>query len=212
MKIRIAIADDHPLVINGLKHLLANSADMEVIAGYTNGADLVDGVGKLQPDVLLLDIHMPGKTGDEAAELIREKYPMIKMIALTNQDNVYYIKNMLRSGAHGYVLKTTREDTLLEAIRTVYAGGTFLEPVLVEKMLADAANADAQADAIPVLSRREKDVLEFIAADLNSQQIADKLFISKRTVDSHRMSLLLKFGVKNMASLVKRAIQLGMIR
>ena len=212
MKIRITIADDHPLVINGLRHILGNCDDIEVLSSYTNGEDLLEGLAEQQPDVLLLDIQMPGKTGDEVAEIVNEKYPNVKMLALTNLDNVYYIKNMLRVGVDGYVLKTTREEILLDAIRTVFNGKQFLEPVLMEKLIADDMQATQQREATPVLSRREKEILQYIAADLNSQQIADKLFISKRTVDNHRLSLLLKFHVKNVASLVKKAIQMGMIK
>ena len=210
MKIKIAIADDHPLVINGLHHILGNCADMEVTGSYANGEDLLKGIALEQPDVLLLDIQMPGQTGDELAVHISEHYPRIKMVALTNLDNVYYIKNMLRSGVSGYILKTAREEILLNAIRTVHAGGQFLEPVLMEKLVADAQLAE-HLPTTPILSRREKEVLRLIAADMNSQQIADKLFISKRTVDSHRMSLLMKLEVKNMAGLIKKAIQLGLI-
>ncbi len=122
MTIKIAIADDHPLVISGLRHLLSNCADMEVTGSYANGTELLDGIALRRPDVLLLDIQMPGKTGDEIAEIISMQYPGIKMLALTNLDNVYYIRNMLRVGVHGYILKTTREEILLDAIRTVFNG------------------------------------------------------------------------------------------
>ncbi len=209
--IRVAIADDHPLVINGLHHILANSADMEVIASYTNGRELLKGLTAQQPDVLLLDIQMPGQTGDELAEIISAQYPTVRMLALTNQDNVYYIKNMLRKGVHGYILKTTREDILLEAIRVLYQGGQYLEASLKEKVLQDTLQAKKQTAATPVLSRREKEVLQLIAQNLTSQQIADQLFLSKRTVDNHRLSLLMKLGAKNAAAMVKTAIQLGLI-
>ena len=211
MKIRIAIADDHPLVINGLHHILGNSNDMEIIGSYPSGRELLADLVTKQPDVLLLDISMPGQTGDELAEIINEKYPQVKMLALTNLDNVYYIKNMLRKGVHGYILKTTREEILLNAIRTVYRGEQFLEPVLKEKVVHDALQAKRQNTANPILSRREKEVLQYIASNLTSQQIADKLFVSKRTIDNHRLSLLMKLDAKNVAALVKKGIQLGLI-
>jgi len=210
MKIKVAIADDHPLVINGLRHILGNCADMEITGTYNDGAELLAGMVQQQPDVLLLDIQMPGKTGDELAAIISVQYPQVQMVALTNLDNIYYIKNMLRTGVNGYVLKTTREETLLAAIRSVHSGTRFLEPVLMEKLIADALEAD-NGPVVPVLSRREKEVLACIATDLSSQQIADKLFISKRTVDNHRTSLLMKLEVKNTAALVKKAMQLGLI-
>lgn len=211
MKIKIAIADDHPLVINGLHHILGNCTDMEVIGSYPSGKELLADLMIKQPDVLLLDISMPGQTGDELAEIISEKYPDIKMLALTNLDNVYYIKNMLRKGVHGYILKTTREEILLNAIRSVHRGEQFLEPVLKEKVVHDALLAKRQVAANPILSRREKEVLQFIASNLTSQQIADKLFVSKRTIDNHRLSLLMKLDAKNVAALVKKGIQMGLI-
>ncbi len=211
MKIKIAIADDHPLVINGLHHILGNCTDMEVIGSYPSGKELLADLLVRQPDVLLLDISMPGQTGDELAEVISEKYPDVKMLALTNLDNVYYIKNMLRKGVHGYILKTTREEILLNAIRSVHRGEQFLEPVLKEKVVHDALLAKRQVAANPILSRREKEVLQFIASNLTSQQIADKLFVSKRTIDNHRLSLLMKLDAKNVAALVKKGIQMGLI-
>ena len=209
-KIKIAIADDHPLVINGLHHILGNCTDMEIIGSYNNGSELLAGIARMQPDVLLLDIHMPGQTGDELALIINERYPTIKMLALTNLDNVYYIKNMLRNGVLGYILKTTREEILLEAIRTVNIGKQYLEPVLKEKILVDALQS-RRVSSTPILSRREKEVLQFIAANLTSQQIADKLFVSKRTIDNHRLNLMMKLDVKNGAALIKKALQLGLV-
>ncbi len=211
MGIKIAIADDHPLVINGLHHILANSADMVISGSYTNGKELMAGLATEVPDVLLLDIHMPGQTGDELAEIISEQYPQIKMLALTNEDNVYYIKNMLRKGVMGYILKTTREEILVDAIRKVNSGEQYLELSLKDKVIRDTLQAKKQVSAAPILSRREKEILQYIASDLTSQQIAEKLFVSKRTVDNHRLSLLMKLGVKNVAALVKKGIQLGLI-
>jgi len=211
LQIKLAIADDHPLVINGLSHILANCADMTITGTYQDGEELLKGIAGKQPDVLLLDIQMPGQTGDELADIISEKYPLVKMLVLTNLDNVFYIKHMLKKGVHGYILKTARENILLDAIRTVYNGEQYLEPVLKEKLLQDTLHSKQQRSTDPVLSRREKEVLQFIASNLTSQQIADKLFISKRTVDNHRMSLLMKMDVKNVAALVKKAIQVGMI-
>jgi DNA-binding NarL/FixJ family response regulator len=211
MKIKIAIADDHPLVITGVHHIISNSDDMEVSGSYANGSQLLKGLAATQPDVLLLDIQMPGQTGDELAEIINEWYPKIRILALTNLDNVYYIKNMLRKGVLGYILKTTQEPVLLDAIRTVYRGEQYLDAGLKEKVIQDSLQSKKRSAGSPILSPREKDVLHYIAADLTSQQIADKLFVSKRTIDSYRLSLLMKLGVKNAASLVKKCIQLGLI-
>ena len=210
-KIKIAIADDHPLVIDGLHHILGNCADMEITGSYNDGAQLLAGIARSRPDVLLLDIQMPGQTGDELALIINERYPEIRMLALTNLDNVYYIKSMLRNGVLGYVLKTTTGKILLEAIRAVANGEEYLEPVLKEKMAADALQMKNHGHSDPILSRREQEVLQYIASDLTSQEIADKLFVSKRTIDSHRLNLMMKLDAKNVAALIKKALQLGLI-
>jgi len=209
--IKIAIVDDHPLVITGLRHILANAKGMEIIGSYVNGSELLKGISIEQPDVLLLDIQLPGQTGDELLELIRRNYQLIKILVLTNFDNVFYIKNMLKKGANGYVLKTTNEDILLEAIRAVFDGELYLEPVLREKVLLDNLQAKQAFATQPVITRLEKEILKHVAADMTSQQIADILFLSKRTIDNYRLSLLMKLGVKNPAGLVKKAIQLGLI-
>jgi DNA-binding NarL/FixJ family response regulator len=211
MKIRVAIADDHPLVINGLRFILSNCADIEIIASYANGAELLRGFTKQLPDVLLLDIHMPGQTGEELADIISAQFPTVRMLALTNLDNVYYIKSMMRRGVYGYILKTSREQVLLDAIRTVNKGEKYLETQLQEKVLQDSLQARQQLSANPILSWREKEILQLIATNLTSQQIAEKLAISKRTVDSYRLSLLTKLGAKNVAALVRKGIQLGLI-
>lgn len=211
-KINIVIADDHPLVIKGLQHVIINSHDMELTGSYTSGTELLKGFAVAQPDVLILDIHMPDQTGEELAGIISERYPHVKMLTLTNEDNVYYIRNMFRKGVHGYILKTIREETLLDAIRTVYSGKRYLETALNEKVINDTLGAKKQISALPVLSDREKEVLSYIAMDYTSQQIADKIFVSKRTVDYYRLCLLTKLGVKNVGALVKKGIQLGYIQ
>ena len=211
MKIKIAIADDHPLVISGLYHILNGHPDMLITGRYADGKELLLGLQHNLPDVLLLDIQMPGRTGDELAIDIRNIYPSIRILALTNQDDLYYINTMLSNGVKGYILKTTGEEILMQAIRTVYGGASYIDASLKEKLVQQQASDEAIKNAMPMLTRREKEVLTHIAADLTSQQIADTMFLSKRTVDTHRQSLLLKLGTKNVASLVKKAIQLGLL-
>ena len=212
MKIKIAIADDHPLVIKGLEHIVAYSKDLELTGSYMNGRELLKGIAAMPPDVLVLDIHMPGQKGDELAEIINEQYPNVKMLALTNEDSVYHIKNMLRNGVLGYILKTTDEEILLNAIRTVYRGEKYLETALKERVLEDTLQAKKQISAAPELSLKEKKVLQYLTMNMTSQEIADKLSVTKRTVDYHRLCLLTKLGVKNVAALVKKGIQLGYIK
>jgi len=210
-KIKIAVADDHPLVITGLDFIISNCSDMVLTGSYSDGKNLLRGLETTVPNVLLLDIHMPGQSGDDLADIIHGTYPAVKILVLTNEDNVYYIKNMLRKGVDGYILKTSTESILLNAIRTVSRGEKYLEPALKEKVVDDTMQATKQLASQPMFSRREKEVLEYIASDLTSQQIADKLCVSKRTIDYHRLNLLTKLGVKNTAALVKKVIQLGLI-
>jgi DNA-binding NarL/FixJ family response regulator len=210
MKINIAIADDHPLIINGLTQILNNCDDMHMIAAYSNGRELLQGLATVKPDVLLLDLHMPNGSGEEVAPIIRKQYPAIKIIALTNQDNTYYIKTMMNYGAAGYLLKTSIADIIIRAIRVVHNGEVFIDPLLKEKLVQESLQ-EKEKSSSPQLTRREKEVLELIASNFNSQEIADRLFLSKRTIDNHRLSLLMKLEVKNSAALIKKAMQLGLI-
>ena len=211
MKIKIAIADDHPLVISGLHHIISTHPEMTVVNSYADGQELLAGLTALVPDILLLDIQMPGQTGDELATIVLNVYPSVKIIALTNQDDLYYINKLLSSGVSGYILKTTSAEVLLHAIITVHSGGEYIDTAIKEKLVLQARHEERIRHETPVLSRREKQVLEYVAANLTSQQIADALFLSKRTVDNHRQSLLLKLGAKNGVSLIRRATELGLL-
>lgn len=211
MGIKVAITDDHPLILNGLQNILRYSEDIEVIACYLSGKDLLEGLKSQQPDVLLLDVQMPELSGEELAHIIAKTYPHIKMLALTNMDNVYFIKGMLQQGVLGYVLKSISEEKLQEAIRTVHTGVQYLEPELKERVLQYTLSTKKDRSREPVLSRREKDVLQLIATNHTSQEIAEKLFLSKRTIDNYRLSLLLKLNVKNAPALIKKAIDMGLI-
>lgn len=210
-KIKIAIADDHPLVVNGIHYLLSGSAEMYISGSYANGKELIAGLEQQQPDVLLLDIQMPGQTGEELAEIVSHKYPQVKMVALTNQDNVYYIKAMFSKGVHGYILKTSPEEILLDAIKTVLNGEQYLEPALKAKLVKDTLHNKRHSITRPVLTRREKEVLQQLTLNRTSQEIADALGIGRKTVETHRQSLLIKLDVKNAAALIKIAMELGLI-
>jgi DNA-binding NarL/FixJ family response regulator len=210
-KIRISIADDHPLIINGLKQILRTCDDMEIIATYTSGQQLLNSFHALQPDVLLLDLQMPNGSGEEIAPLIAKQYKTVRTIVLTNQDNTYYLKTMMGHGVAGYILKTSVADIIIEAIRKVNRGEVYIDRLLKEKLVHETLQAKEES-ATPQLTRREKEVLELIASNYSSQEIADRLYLSKRTIDNHRLSLLLKLGVKNSATLVKKAMQLGLIQ
>ncbi len=219
MTIKIAIVDDHPVLIRGLKNILECAPFIKVTGTYLSGKELLAAISKTPPtaiantppDVLLLDIQMPDQRGDELAPILQKEYPDMRILAFTNLEQLYYIRSMIRHGVLGYVLKTSDEAILLDAIKTVHAGNQYFDPAIRDQVLQMLA-ADSGVSKNYVLTEREKEILDLIAQNYNSQEIADKLFVSKRTIDGHRVNLLLKLDVKNSATLVKKAIELGLIQ
>jgi len=206
MPIRLAIADDHPIVIKGLLNVLNDANDIEIHDTYASGHQLLDGLKNRQPDVLILDIQMPDKTGNECARIIHKKWPDIKMLVFSNMDSTFHVKDMLQNGCLGYITKNTNQITLLNAIRRVYEGEQFLEPGLKELLLKNLTRVSKIE-----ITRREKEILKLIAEEYTSQNISDKLYISLKTVESHRFSLFQKLNVKNSIGLVKVAMQMGIL-
>jgi DNA-binding NarL/FixJ family response regulator len=210
--IKIAITDDHPLVITGIEKVLAGFKHFELTGSYQNGEDLLNGLKNQQPDVLLLDIQMPGQNGDELARIIHKQYPAIRILALTGFDTPFYVRSMLQSGCKGYLLKNTGQQTLIEAIETVYRGEQYIEAGLKEALLGNMLKLRKQkSSATPALTDREKDVLKLIVAEYSSPEIAKELFLSLRTVENYRLHLLQKLQVKNTAGLVKAALELDLL-
>ncbi|MGN6566949.1 MAG: response regulator [Flavipsychrobacter sp.] len=211
MKTRVAILDDHPLILNGLQNMISKYDDLEIIGTYLNGKDFLKELAKKQPDIAILDISMPDQTGDEIARIVYQQHPKVIMLALTNLDNIYYVKSMLQQGVLGYILKSASEDLLIQAIRVLNKGEQFIDPIIKTRLQHDKISITRQAAHGTVLTRREKDVLKLLAENFTSQEIADKLFLSKRTIDSHRLNLLLKLEVKNTAALIKKCIDMGLL-
>ena len=205
--IRICITDDHEIVLSGLQKIVAKADDITIIGTYTNGDALLEGLQQEQPDVLILDIQMPGKKGTDLAPVIRKKYPDIKIIVLSNVEVMVQIKKMLQLGCMGYLLKNTDSATFLQAIRTVQAGEQFLHEEVRKQMVN---HLFTPAHFVKV-TRREKEILQMIAEELTTQEIAEKLFLSTHTVDNHRNSLLQKLNVRNTAGLMKKAVEEGLI-
>ncbi len=212
MSIKVTITDDHPLAISGVKTMLVTAyPDIEITHSYNSGTALLEGLKQQKPDILLLDIMLPDISGKELAPTIRKEYPDVKIIALTSLDAPATIHNMMQQGCLGYLLKDTDQKTLIEAIKQVYKGEEFIEASLrehlVQYMLKNLKNNPDQL----VLTPREKEILKMIAEEFTTQEIADKLFISLRTAETHRYTLLQKMGVKNTAGLVKMAMKLGLV-
>ncbi len=210
--IKVAIIDDHPMVITGIQNMLSPCKQIRLVDSYETGDALLEGLEKKQPDVLLLDIQLPGIKGDELAEIIRERWPDIKILAMTGFDTPFYVRNMFDKGCLGYMLKNTDQSTLIHAIETVYKGERFIDEMLKEQLAMQVlkikkSNASGPP---PVLTRREKDILRLIVQEYTSQEIADSLFLSLRTVEKYRLNMLQKLHVRNTAGLVKAAISMGL--
>jgi DNA-binding NarL/FixJ family response regulator len=213
MSIKVVITDDHPLAIGGIENMLQACDHIRVTGSFTSGAELLRYLEKEAPDVILLDILMPDLSGQELAALIRQQYPSIRILALTSLDAPYYVKSMMRRGCSGYLLKNTDRQTLIHAIEAVHNGEEFIEPALKELMLQNVMKGRRShlTPLVPTLTQREKEVLQLIVEECTSQEIADRLFISLRTVEGHRLNLLQKLDAKNTVGLVKAALQMGLI-
>lgn len=205
--INVAIVDDQIIILNGLQKILADAPHIHVQAIYQNGDDMLLGISRQQPDVLLLDIQMPGRTGIELAAIVSKKFPAIKMIALTNVDVLTQMKQMLQKGCLGYLLKDVSPEILIRAIETVHNGEQFLQEDLKKQLLSSLSGNEEKQ----IITRREKEILKLIIEENTNQEIATKLFLSLRTVENHRNNLLQKLNVKNTAGLVKVALQDGLV-
>lgn len=210
MKIKIAIADDHELIIQGLSLMLENYQAMQIVWKNHGALNLLENLQIHLPDVLLLDIQMPVFNGIDLCKDITRLLPTIRIIALTNFDESYYVKQMLRNGARGYLLKNTDQETLVKAIDEVFSGKIFLDPHLQNVLLEQLTHTRSNRLAVQ-LTRRENEILKLIAEERSNQEIADLLFISLRTVETHRLNLTQKLSAKNTAGLVKEAMKRGLI-
>lgn len=212
--ITIDIVDDHKMVINGLKDMLHSLQGMQVGHTYNQGSALLKGLQQAQPDVLLLDIQLPDVRGDEVAALVARSYPVIKIIALTGYNMTEYAKLMFDAGVSGYLLKNTDEHKLRTAIETVYQGGTYIEPAICEQLQEERHRTSAAAPfgVKPSLTRREQDILNMILKEMTSQEMAAAMHLSLRTIENHRVSLMQKLDARNIAGIVKKAFQLGLVK
>ncbi len=206
MAIKVFIVDDHYMVIEGIRSLLQNETAIEWMGHATNAASCLAFLQKQKPDVLLMDINLPDTSGIDLCREVKEKYPAIYILGLSTFNQQSFIEKMIANGASGYVIKNATQQELMEAIQTVVKGKQYLS--------FDAAVALRKPDTennIPVITRREKEVLGLIAEGLTNNEIALRLFISNTTVDTHRKNILLKLGAKNTASLIRIAVQLKLI-
>ena len=203
--IRLIITDDHPVIRDGIKTVLANNKEIVLAGCAADGAELLELLETKKADVILMDINMPGINGIEATKLVKKKYPDIKVISFSQYDEKRFIKQMLKNGANGYLLKNSSASEMVNAIKITHSGGMYLSEDL-PNVFGEKPKRRSNY-LFPNLTGREIDVLKEICQEKNTTEIAETLFLSPNTVETHRANLLLKVGVKNTAGLVKWAIE-----
>lgn len=212
MSIRIIIADDHKFVRNGLRSLIEKELDIEVLAEADNGRVTVRLALELAPDVVIMDIAMPELNGIESTRQIIDALPGTKVIALSMHADKRYVMEMLKAGASGYLLKDNAYEELAIAIRTVLSNRTYLSPQVAEIVIGDYVQLARTADgsAFSLLSVREREVLQLLAEGASTAQIADRLCISVKTVETYRQNIMEKLKIRSIAELTKYAIREGL--
>ncbi|MEO8770959.1 MAG: response regulator transcription factor [Ferruginibacter sp.] len=205
--IRIIIIDDHPLIAGGIEMMLKDVEYLAIQAVANTGAAAMEFLENNQPEIILLDISLPDINGMQLCEKIREKNKFSKIIGLTSSNDASIITQLLRNGANGYLLKNVERSELLEAIDEVMNGKVFLSKAANEKVLEQFASISTALTNMPALTRREKEILQLLADGLNGPAIAEKLFISHFTVETHRKNLMQKLNVNSTPQLLKKAIE-----
>jgi len=212
MTIKIILADDHQIVRQGLRTLLAAEPDMEVVAEADNGRATLRLVQELKPQVVIMDISMPGLNGIEATRQILFESPEVKVVALSMHSDSLFVLNMLKAGASGYLLKDCALEELVKAIRTVVAQKTYLSHGVSDIVIKDFVSSwsATSSSAFAVLTAREREVLQLMAEGKSTTQIADSLCVSAKTVEAHRKQIMDKLGIHSVAELTKYAIRQGL--
>ena len=214
MKIRVLVADDHAVIREGLRVMLGNQPDMQVVGTAANGREAVRLVDEHEPDIVVIDISMPELNGIEAIAQILPRHPHIKIIVLSIHETKPYVYRTLKAGAKGYLIKETAGLEVVDAVRAVYRGERYLSQ-RISDLLTDVSyrNLEVPIEISPLeqLSSREREILQLVAEGKTSHEIAERLSISSKTVDTYRSRLMHKIGVDDVAGLVKFAIQHGVI-
>lgn len=212
MSIKIIIADDHQLFREGMVKLLSNTDSITVIAEAENGEMVIEKAKEHNPDIILMDIGMPNMNGIEATQVIKRELPDIKIIALSMHAGKEYVQDILDAGASGYLLKSCAFDELIKAIKSVYNGMSFLSEKITEIVIQGYLEKNSKGNSIEeLLSRRELEVLKLYAEGGSTQDIADKLFISTKTVSTHNQHIRQKLELKTNAEMVRYALKEGLV-
>jgi two-component system response regulator NreC len=214
-KIRVMLTDDHTLFRQGIRTLLDAESDIEIVGEAANGTESVDKIGPLRPDIVLMDIGMPGLSSFEAARQIKKIRPETKVLFLTMYDDEDYLVECMEVGGSGYVLKDSPTQQLLLAIRDIYRGGSYLSPKMLSQLVDDFRSRIKSTSRQPrfaTLTPREKEVLKFLAEGDSVKEIAQHLNLSVKTIEAHKFNLMRKLDIHNKAQLVQYAIQKKIIR
>jgi two-component system response regulator NreC len=213
-EIRVLLAEDHTIVRKGLRSLLDAEATITVVGEAENGRQAIDQVESLLPDVVVMDIAMPGLNGLEATRQIRKRFPEVQVLILTVHTDQEYVLQILRAGASGYLVKQAAPTDLVQAIQAAHRGGIFLSPSISRKVIEEyvqQASTSAELDSYETLTDREREVLQLIAEGSSTRQIAELLHISVKTVETHRAHLMDKLELRSTAELTQYAIRKGVI-
>ena len=211
MNIKIALTDDHPMVLKGIQSLLADTKEVAFVGVYANATETFENIEKDNPDILLLDINLPDMNGIDVCKKLKKNNDSLKVIAISNFDEITFVKRMLNNGASGYLLKNTHKLELLEAFKAVLAGEQYLQKDIQKKLLNQTLGQQSKNSLFTKLTRREEEVLQAISEELTTQEISEKLFISPKTVETHRMNLMSKLGAKNSVGIIKTAMEKGLL-
>lgn len=210
--IRVLVVDDHAILRDGLKALLQNEPDIEVVGEAGTGREALKLTRKLRPNVVLMDISMPDMTGLLATEVIKQGYPEVKVIALTIHESETYLKRMMQVGADGYVVKKAAAQELTTAIRTVMQGGVYIHPDIAKQLASELTETQpAKQEQQKQLSEREWQVLRLFALGYTNRQIADRLALSVKTIETYRARIVDKLGIRTRVELVRYALQHGLL-
>lgn len=215
--LKVMLVEDHALMRQGVKALLGEESDVVIVGETGDGSEALLLAERLQPDIVLMDLSLPGVGGIEATRQIRERFPTMRVVVLSMHDGEEYVFRALRAGASGYVLKQSTSTELVLALRAVAAGSTFLSPTISQILISDYVRRADEAperddDALSILTPREREVLQLIATGLSNRQVAAQLHISIKTVETHRGNMMSKLDVHDRAGLVKFAIKGGLIK
>jgi DNA-binding NarL/FixJ family response regulator len=213
-KIRVLVVDDHTIVRDGICALLGLAGDMEVVGEAANGREALEMVRKLMPDVVLMDMAMPVMGGLEATRRVHKEFPKVKVLALTQYDDKAYVFPVIEAGASGFISKTAASSELASGIRSVHRGDSFLSPSVARFLVEDyqqVASMKGGQDPYEQLTDREREVLKLAAEGYTTQEIADMLVLSPKTVEGHKTNLMSKLDIHNRTELVKYALRKGII-